>query len=189
MPIDPVTGKWYHLKPGSIPRGETELPKPPYNHRYKSKPPPPPCRTGGCESVSKICGYCKSCYHIEYGKRRRAGLNSSNWHDMFDSPNARQGNHGSKLRYLQELREQTTECAICGTTDPGGKGTWSVDHDHETQLIRDTLCNKCNVGIGFLKDDPLILRRAALYLEEWRDHHQVHGGVKYKAGTLAEKDL
>ncbi len=64
------------------------------------------------------------------------------------------------LTYIQDGR-----CAICDTTTPRGRGTWHADHDHKTGLVRGLLCNACNVGLGFLKDDPVLLRKAAEYLE------------------------
>lgn len=54
-------------------------------------------------------------------------------------------------------------CAIC-QEPPSSRGL-VVDHDHDTGVVRGLLCDSCNVGIGALKDDPKILRNAALYLE------------------------
>lgn len=42
----------------------------------------------------------------------------------------------------------------------------SIDHNHTTGKIRALLCNNCNAAIGFLKEDPLIARAVANYLEE-----------------------
>lgn len=35
---------------------------------------------------------------------------------------------------------------------------------HETGRIRGMLCSPCNTGIGLLRDDPAIIRKAAEYL-------------------------
>lgn len=63
---------------------------------------------------------------------------------------------------------QGQRCAICGTAKPPGNGfkaQWNVDHDHATGRVRGILCSPCNTGMGLLKDDPALLRRAADYVE------------------------
>lgn len=62
------------------------------------------------------------------------------------------------------LEKQNNQCAICGTTEPGHKGVFAVDHCHWTNRVRGLLCVNCNRGIGWLKDDPSLLDRAAEYL-------------------------
>ena len=64
------------------------------------------------------------------------------------------------------LQAQDGKCAICGASggeENSGRGL-SVDHDHVTGRIRGLLCLRCNTGIGFLRDDPVIVQRAAEYL-------------------------
>ena len=57
-------------------------------------------------------------------------------------------------------------CGICSTKKPGGRyATWNVDHCHKTGKVRGILCWNCNVGIGKLKDDTNLLRRAIRWLE------------------------
>lgn len=50
-----------------------------------------------------------------------------------------------------------------------------VDHDHDTGTMRGILCNKCNVGIGFFRDNPLLLESAYDYLRRFaaKDNHQI----------------
>lgn len=70
---------------------------------------------------------------------------------------------------------QGKKCAIC--REPFGDiSTVHVDHDHNKgccgpkkackKCIRGLLCFGCNTGIGKLKDDPVLLRRAADYVEK-----------------------
>jgi hypothetical protein len=79
-----------------------------------------------------------------------------------------------KKRYNISLEEwnntvlkQGNKCIIC--CEPFIK-TPHVDHDHLTGKVRGLLCNVCNRGIGYLKDNPIIVRRAAEYLENNNEH-------------------
>lgn len=40
-----------------------------------------------------------------------------------------------------------------------------VDHCHKAGRVRGVLCFNCNSGLGLLRDDPEVVRRAAAYLE------------------------
>lgn len=81
--------------------------------------------------------------------------------------------------YNRMLVEQGGKCAICGTTDPGGRwGTnFAVDHDHSCcpgqktcgKCIRQLICSPCNVGLGAFGDDPDRLMAAAAYLLSTRN--------------------
>jgi len=63
------------------------------------------------------------------------------------------------------LAAQGGKCAVCRSPEPGGKGTWHVDHDHSTERVRGILCHGCNTG-SKLTDDPALLRAKANYLEK-----------------------
>lgn len=75
--------------------------------------------------------------------------------------------------YESMLVAQGGLCAICRQPETyvkNGKDValLGVDHDHTTGAVRGLLCNNCNRGIGLLKDDPLVLRAATVYLERGR---------------------
>jgi hypothetical protein len=63
------------------------------------------------------------------------------------------------------LKKQRGRCAICRCKEPGGKGTWKIDHCHKTNKVRGLLCNGCNTGLGMLRDNPKIIEAAIQYLE------------------------
>ena len=72
----------------------------------------------------------------------------------------------TKEDYYNLLKEQNNCCAICGTTDTGRYGYFSVDHCHDTNRVRGLLCSECNLGLGKFKDNPTFFYRAASYLNK-----------------------
>lgn len=81
-------------------------------------------------------------------------------------------------QYVEMAAAQGGVCAICGEEPTVEMGVKSgrhgrraeprlvVDHNHMTGEVRGLLCHPCNVGIGMLKDDPDVLKKATRYLEE-----------------------
>lgn len=61
------------------------------------------------------------------------------------------------------LIENTPQCDICGRFATDKKLV--VDHCHRTGKNRGVLCSQCNAGLGQFRDDPTLLRQAALYAE------------------------
>lgn len=70
---------------------------------------------------------------------------------------------------------QGRRCKICRTDKPGAQtaGRWHIDHDHACcpgrkgscgKCLRGILCGNCNLGLGNMKDDPVIVRAALDYL-------------------------
>jgi hypothetical protein len=65
--------------------------------------------------------------------------------------------------YDRKVIEQNKQCAICK------KHTEKlyVDHNHITGQVRELLCRKCNLGLGMLYDDKIIVETALNYLKKW----------------------
>jgi hypothetical protein len=71
------------------------------------------------------------------------------------------------------LETQGWICLVCHTTLT--LKTAHVDHDHATGAVRGILCFNCNGGLGQFRDDALVLRRAARYLERSRPATRADG--------------
>ena len=86
-----------------------------------------------------------------------------------------------KLRRLREYGLRVMEvadgycCPICNEPISMEKG--HIDHDHGHcpgpsscgLCVRQLTCRSCNILLGHAKDNPLILRQAATYIEKHKD--------------------
>lgn len=81
---------------------------------------------------------------------------------------------------LLEMRGEA-KCAICGYEEDikssrGRTRRLVIDHDHETGIVRDLLCNRCNKALGLFRDEVEILLAAAQYLVK---HREEPSGIVY----------
>lgn len=109
--------------------------------------------------------YCRPC-HNQWAKE---------WNK---SEVGKQSRHRSRIRYEYDLNAQTFDllrqnqqgvCAICKQSPDNGKEL-CVDHCHVTGKVRGLLCDKCNRALGYLKEDPQLIRRAADYLDQSKEN-------------------
>lgn len=78
-----------------------------------------------------------------------------------------------KLRYGLTADEfqrllvgQAGKCAICETSEPGGRySSFCVDHNHVTGEVRGLLCSSCNMGLGIFNDDLNLVVKVVCYLQ------------------------
>jgi hypothetical protein len=68
-------------------------------------------------------------------------------------------------RYQEMLNEQNGLCAIC-RNPPEQHKRLVVDHDHKSGYVRGLLCEWCNFGLGWFRDDPEYLLNAIEYLKK-----------------------
>lgn len=64
--------------------------------------------------------------------------------------------------YEKMYNEQEGVCAIC--KKPHGERRLCVDHDHLTGKVRGLLCDGCNLGIGYFRENQAALASAIEYL-------------------------
>ena len=79
-------------------------------------------------------------------------------------------------------------CEICGELEShklkwGGRKALAFDHCHKTNRQRGRLCARCNIGIGFFRDDPRLLLSAMDYLRKYR----VRSATRLEASTNPKK--
>lgn len=81
-----------------------------------------------------------------------------------DHHNAKNRESHVRVRYGLTMEEYEAKlaggCAICGSEEGVG-----IDHCHATGRVRDALCRRCNLALGYLGDDPTRARAAVDYLE------------------------
>jgi Recombination endonuclease VII len=101
------------------------------------------------------------------GKRRRAEWTKQWRAKHYNSERQRERyvkkTYGlSPKQYRNMLHNQRNRCLIClNLLQPGGI---SVDHDHQTNIVRGLLCHLCNSLIGMAGENVEILERAVQYI-------------------------
>lgn len=75
--------------------------------------------------------------------------------------------------YDRAVSKQSGLCALCENPEvkinPHTKNLadLAIDHDHKTNKFRALLCSKCNMGLGLFNENPILLKKAIAYLEEY----------------------
>lgn len=127
------------------------------------------------------CRPCDRSYQREFNKKRRESQSKGD-HDRHKDQMREWMNKEHRLGFLnsriskikstygitedeieQILNEQKGVCPIC---DYSLNDKFAVDHCHSTNKVRGFIHNKCNLGLGFFKDDVAKLAGAIKYLEK-----------------------
>lgn len=126
----------------------------------------------------KVCNLCG--IEKEASKFHRRGRVSLRWWCIDCEREARAGKSRWYAQNLQNrynldfgdyellYKKQNGKCAICSSGENGylGKKRLAVDHCHETGKIRGLLCSGCNNALGHFKDNPDLIKKALIYLDE-----------------------
>ena len=158
------------------------------NRRHRKKYPPCP-KIGICvccfivfESTRRGAKYCSSRCRSRINSRRerkqhpeRCAKYKKRWckqnpmRTKVQNKRADLKKHYGLTLEQKEARiaAQDYRCAVCGTTEPGGRGAWCTDHDHKTGILRDELCHNCNAALGMVKENPNVLQSLIEYLKKW----------------------
>jgi len=135
---------------------------------YKSK-------DKGCgQGLSAMCRPCNSDYTREWRKknpdRHKVHLEKTDKKDK-----SLWANYRMRIEeYKERLEFQNGVCSICEETC-SSYPSLSVDHDHSCcsgkpscgECTRALICNRCNIVLGKVQDNPKLLLAMAEYLERW----------------------
>lgn len=103
----------------------------------------------------------------------------------------RQNTHSCATEeFYARYMAQGGKCAICMKliTFEKSKGLYAcVDHCHETGETRGLLCQKCNIGLGYFKDNAGYLTAAAVYLTSYKENSRLWRDLS-KMGILPESE-
>jgi hypothetical protein len=117
---------------------------------------------------------CKRCISTNSKQRWANGGKDKRDYDKAKDQALRRKYGITREVYCKMFNEQCGVCAICKKPNlsidsrSGEPRDLSVDHDHNSGKIRKLLCMNCNRGLGYLKDDPELLRMASEYIESHR---------------------
>jgi hypothetical protein len=141
------------------------------------------CRNVSGEVRTYLNPICKECFAAEtklWGaknpERRKAICRSYQRRKSFGIDSS---------EYIRMHEKQDFACAICGVRDLYRR--LDIDHDHETNKIRELLCSNCNNGLGRFQDSAELLRKAAEYLERHADPNALSNWVKNNSSVLLNK--
>lgn len=136
-------------------------------HRYRLKkhgstelPAKKTCSIGDCGRVHYGHGLCNRHYKLQrYKNTPRDKKHEKDWQLRI--------NYGITLEdYNRMSVAQNGVCKICGKIEKHQNKSLSVDHCHDTGIIRGLLCADCNTGIGFLGESVDVLEAAIKYIQE-----------------------
>lgn len=118
---------------------------------------------------------CKECQKQATYAHRAANPNA---HKGYRRRSYARGGRDRQYQRLYGISEADVEamrvaqrglCDLCGRPEAETRGgRLCVDHDHASGAVRALLCHDCNTGLGKFQDDPELLRKAALYVERYR---------------------
>lgn len=127
------------------------------------------------DGIARRCKTCSFELHAEWRRTHlaEAAAAQKKWREANPGRASDihiQKNYGLPFgSYDRMFAEQNGQCAICHTTEAGGKGgktgRFHVDHCHDTGAVRGLLCHGCNVSLGHFKHSEEILLSAIQYLK------------------------
>lgn len=117
----------------------------------------------GPSSVERQCRWCRGNFKSPDGRRDYCGTVCARIGGLLAEVQRKYGI--TKDQYRDLYFQQDGKCAVCGDPERTARNTLlAVDHDHISGQVRGLLCSHCNRAIGLLRDDPEVIRAAAVYV-------------------------
>lgn len=69
-------------------------------------------------------------------------------------------------QYKKMCDDQDNRCAICKRHQSELKVALAVDHNHDTGVVRQLLCRRCNSALGYIKEDINIALNLVEYIRK-----------------------
>jgi hypothetical protein len=118
-----------------------------------------PCKNG---HVAERWNYNGMCVVCKRESDRQSNLSAGKRYNV-------RVKYGLTMEQVNTMSDaQHNKCAICEDKFDTNYKT-QIDHCHSTGKVRGLLCINCNWLIGKARDNPVILRNAANYLEKAKE--------------------
>src|SRR5690606_11841718 len=125
------------------------------------------------ETGKRWCTICKRWLSADQFGANRATADGVHYHCSRCASLARFSL--TSIEYEQMLEAQGGVCKLCGGVNDDGRSL-AVDHDHSCcpemsscgKCIRYLLCYRCNMALGYFRDNPEVCEKAADYLREFQ---------------------
>lgn len=116
---------------------------------------------------------CKNCCLKNQQKYRKNNSNKIRKQQQEYYKNHSDNFKNNRLRYKYNLTlkqhkqmyfEQNGCCVICGQPVPYDE--ISTDHNHTTNKVRDLLCHRCNILVGIIENNFILINPTIKYLKK-----------------------
>lgn len=114
-------------------------------------------RTSVKNGLDSWCKSCKTVYRKDYFLRNQEKEVTRSRLKAWKNANIQL----TMDEYLTACEKLQNHCEICGNNTQ----TLHVDHNHLTGKVRGFLCGSCNRALGLLKESPIVVEKALIYLK------------------------
>jgi hypothetical protein len=110
------------------------------------------------------CADCKKDLDIPWGPGRALCSDCRLTPGQRNTRSSRRRVYGIEpVDFVLLLASQNFACAICKNAEI--KGSWHLDHDHQSGKVRGVLCSNCNTALGLTRENLDTLTEMVRYLQ------------------------